>query len=168
MRFQVATPAEIADQRYHSDLDRQTSPKAPTGAKGEFLALANRPAAITVTIAPALDKDGRRAYSTRGPFFVGMVDGRRIIERSPQPFVDAARELLSEGIDPGTVLVMRYAGRTDDALKSTVGAAAKLTVLDTAQGKPVFRPWRPSPAIAGGPPVSGTAGIARLGREASP
>jgi len=83
-----------------------------------------------------------------------MVGDRRIVERSPQPFVDAARVLVDEGIDPSTPIVMRHGGSPHDALRSTVGEAARLTVLDTAQGKPVFRPWRPSPAIAGGPPIS--------------
>jgi hypothetical protein len=74
---------------------------------------------IIVTIAPAFNLDGRRAYSSRGPLFVAMMGGRHIVERSPQPLCDTCRALLSEGVDPKTPVVMRHAGRHDDALRST-------------------------------------------------
>jgi hypothetical protein len=51
--------------------------------------------------------------------------------------------LLAEGIKPDTVLVMRHAGSAADALRSTVGAAAKLTVVDDRGGKPIFAKWSP-------------------------
>src|SRR5262249_48291150 len=101
--------------------------------------------AIVLTIAPALNPDGRRAYCSRGPLFVGMVHGRRVIERSPQPLIDTCRCLLDEGEDPKTPIVMRHGQSSVDALKLTVGVAARLDVQDTKLGKPVFRPWKPPP-----------------------
>jgi hypothetical protein len=65
----------------------------------------------------------------------GAIDGRRIVKRSTPPFCDAARVLLGEGINPDTAFVMRHDGSPYDALRSTVGVAAKLTVKDN-HGKP--------------------------------
>ncbi len=66
-----------------------------------------------------------------------------MVERSTTPFCDAARVLLAEGVDPVTRVVMRHAGSLADALRSTVGTAAGLTVADDTGGKPVFRTWKP-------------------------
>jgi hypothetical protein len=98
---------------------------------------------IVLTVSPSLNGDGRKVYSTRGQLFDGKVDGRTVVKRSTTPFCDAARVLLAEGIKPDTVLVMRHAGSLADALGSTVGAAAGLTVADDNGGKPVFRTWKP-------------------------
>ena len=43
---------------------------------------------------------------------------------SQQPFLDAARLLLAEGIDPKTTLVMRLATTGTESLRSTIGYAA--------------------------------------------
>jgi hypothetical protein len=83
------------------------------------------------------------ATTTRGQLFDGKVDGRWIAKRSTTPFCDAARVLLAEGVRPETVLVMRHEGSPHDALRSTVGAAAGLTVADDNGGKPIFRKWSP-------------------------
>jgi hypothetical protein len=112
---------------------------------------------IVLTVFPSLNGDGRKAYSTRGQLFDGAVDGKCIVKRTVMPLLDAARALLAQGIKPDTVLIMRHEGSTCDALRSTVGAAAKLTV----RGKPVFEKWRPSPydrqeTSAVPPPVSET------------
>ena len=97
-------------------------------------------ATIVLIVSPSLKPDGGKAYSTRGQLFDGRVDGRSVVKRSPTPFCTAARALLAEGIDPATRLIMRHEGSPNDALRSTVGAAAKLTVAD-GTGKPVFAPW---------------------------
>jgi hypothetical protein len=68
---------------------------------------------------------------------------RTIFTRSPTPMLDAARVLLSEGVNPATHLVMRHAGADHDALRSTVGVAAKLAAHDDTHGKPVFRDYQP-------------------------
>jgi hypothetical protein len=57
------------------------------------------------------------------------------------------RVLLKQGIDPNDVVVLRHAGSTNDALRSTIGAAAKLTVEETSHG-PAFRSFRTAPAGA--------------------
>jgi hypothetical protein len=100
-------------------------------------------ATIVLVVSPSLNSDGRKAYSTRGQLFDGRVDGRRIVKRSTTPFCDAARALLAEGVRPETALVMRHEGSPHEALRSTVGVAAKLTVADDNGGKPIFRRWSP-------------------------
>ncbi len=84
------------------------------------------------------------AYSTRGPLFGAMVDGRPIVTRSTTPFCDAARVLLAQEVDPATVLVMRHKGADYNALRSTIGSAAGLTVKDGGDGKPRLAKWRPN------------------------
>jgi hypothetical protein len=66
-----------------------------------------------------------------------------VVRSSATPFVEAARVLLAEGVPPATPLVMRHAGENYDALRSTVGVAAKLTVKDATNGRPAFRSHRP-------------------------
>ena len=111
---------------------------------------------LVLIVSPSLNADGRKAYSARGQLFDGRVDSRSIVKRSTTPFCTAARALLAEGTDPATKLVMRREGSSHDALRSTVGAAAKRTVADST-GKPVFAPWVdlsqtwPSPASIGAP-----------------
>ncbi len=99
---------------------------------------------VILIVSPSLNADGQKAYSTRGPLFDAMVDGRPIATRSTTPFCDAARALLDEGADPTTALVMRHAGANRDALHSMVGTAAGLTVKDRGDGKPHFAKWRPN------------------------
>jgi hypothetical protein len=86
---------------------------------------------------------GPEGLFTRGQLFDGKVDGRSVVKRSTTPFCDAARILLAEGADPVTKIVMRHAGSAADALRSTIGAAAKQTVADDNGGKPIFRQWSP-------------------------
>jgi hypothetical protein len=99
---------------------------------------------VILIVSPSLNADGRKAYSTRGPLFDGEVDGRPIGTRSTTPFCDAARALLAQEADPATVLVMRHKGEDRDALRSTIGTAAGLTVKDRGDGKPHFAKWRPN------------------------
>ena len=98
---------------------------------------------VVLVVSPSLNIDGRKAYSTRGQLFDGKVDGRCFVERSTTPFCDGARVLLVGGVDPATKLVMRHANSPNDALRSTVGVAAALTVADDNGGKPIFRKWSP-------------------------
>ena len=48
---------------------------------------------------------------------------------------------------------MRHAGADCDALRSTVGAAAALTVEDGRDGTPRLRRWKAHPRAAVSPPV---------------
>jgi hypothetical protein len=72
--------------------------------------------------------------------FEARVDGRLVCAKSRTPFMDTARVLLAEGCDPDTTIVMRSAGSDFDCLRSTVGAAAKLTVNEA--GPRIVR-WSP-------------------------
>src|SRR5262245_2758453 len=65
--------------------------------------------------------------------------GRVLVESTRQPFLDSARQLLSEGHPPGAVLAMRYRGEADFAMRGRLGVAARLTVKEeTNDGKPRF------------------------------
>jgi hypothetical protein len=77
----------------------------------------------------------------QGRFTASLTDGSLLIASSRQPFFDGARQLIKLGYDPATVLVMRSVGSDIDCLTATVGAAAKLTVEESAHG-PVFRSHR--------------------------
>jgi hypothetical protein len=96
-----------------------------------------------LVFSPSLNVDGRKPHSTRGQLFDRKLDGRFVVKRSTTPFCDAARALLAEGVRPEAKLVMQHAGSLADALRSTVGAAAKLTVVDDRSGKPIFARWSP-------------------------
>jgi hypothetical protein len=82
--------------------------------------------------------------------FTARLDGRELCV-STKPFLDAARVLMVEGVDPETVLQMRHEGSTTVALRSTVGTAAGLTVLE-GDLRPRFARWqafeRPAMAMA--------------------
>jgi hypothetical protein len=69
-----------------------------------------------------------------------------ILTSSRQPLLDGARELLKRGADPSTTLIMRRSEQGIDALRATVGAAAKLTVEEPPGGcAPQFRVWEAYP-----------------------
>jgi hypothetical protein len=95
-------------------------------------------------------------YGKRGQLFSASVGGRTIVTASVTPFLDAARVLVGEGVDAATRIVMRHEGKDYDALRSTVGAASRLTVWDDSTGKPIFGRWKPRFPLAGAPPVSET------------
>jgi hypothetical protein len=82
-----------------------------------------------------------------GGRFAARLDGRELCA-STKPFLDAARVLMAEGVDPATVLQMRHADSATVAMRSTVGTAAGLTVLEGDLG-PRFAQWR-----AFGQPIS--------------
>ena len=69
--------------------------------------------------------------------FVAHLDGRQLCNATRSPFLMAARQLLSEGIEPYTKIIMRHAGSDTDCLTSTIGKAAKLCVLED-KGPPRF------------------------------
>lgn len=62
------------------------------------------------------------------------------------PLCNAARLLLPT-TNPATPLIMRYAGSDTDALISTVGEAAKLTVQEGEESGPRFIRWKPFPGM---------------------
>jgi hypothetical protein len=96
--------------------------------------------ALVLTISPVATEGEHR----RGEVYDVRVGDRHIV-RSHQPFLDAARVLLSEGANPATVMVMRRAGSPVDSLVGRIGVAAKLTVDEGegGTGTPRFRTWKP-------------------------
>ena len=121
---------------------------------------------ITVVVAPTSRRTGR--YVAR----LGE-RGRVLCKSSTKPFLDAARHLIALGFDPGITLVMRHAGSETECLRSTIGAAATLTVEDTTYG-PQLRPWKSLPTRAvsrriASPPMAATtlaAGVNYSNKEA--
>ena len=83
--------------------------------------------------------------------------------RSRQPFLDSARKLIARGHDPQTMLVMRWAGAKDWALRGSLGAAAKLTV-DEHNG--TFAKWKAYSRSAVPPGSANTARTVPNGRAA--
>jgi hypothetical protein len=92
---------------------------------------ADRPSEVVITVTP----DSR---PSRYQAFVETEQEPLCVSR--QPFLDGARKLLARGHDPETMLVMRWAGAEDWALRGPLGLAAKLTV-DEHNG--VFAKWKP-------------------------
>jgi hypothetical protein len=62
---------------------------------------------------------------------------------STQPFLDTARTLATAGVDPNTPIVMTHNGSEVIALRSTIGAAAAVTVSTSGGGRPIFVKYRP-------------------------
>jgi len=89
---------------------------------------------MVITISPA----------GRGRFRSSL--GSRLLCTSDTPFTCSARVLLREGVDPTMPLEMTREGSDTVDLRSTVGAAARLTVIENAHTGPVLRPYRAFPA----------------------
>jgi hypothetical protein len=78
---------------------------------------------------------------------------------SRQLFTDSARKLMARGHDPQTMLVMRWAGAKDWALRGSLGAAAKLTV-DEHNG--TFAKWKAYSRSAVRPRIAKSARVASV------
>jgi hypothetical protein len=126
---------------------------AENSAQAQDKGVAARPVAGAKRRRPVVDLVGIvvSPVGRRGQFRA-EVAGRIIVESSKQPFLDGARVLISEGYAPDIILEMWHANATAFALRSTVGAAAKLTVQD--DGAPRFRRWKPFLPRQGSLPVS--------------
>jgi hypothetical protein len=96
---------------------------------------------IVLVIAERARRDGK---------YTAYHDGRLIVEGSKQPFLESARLLLAQGLDPGARYVMRRSPDGPDALVSTLGKAAGLMIAE-GELKPRFVPWTPSPFARNGP-----------------
>jgi hypothetical protein len=92
---------------------------------------------LRVILHPAFNCHGARLHGK----FVVTLDGRQLCI-SRQPLLDAARVLLTEGVDPATEIVTRHIGAAFDAMRSTVGAAAKWTVREDDKVGPIFVRWK--------------------------
>lgn len=80
--------------------------------------------------------------------FEARLDGHdRVLCVSRTPFFDAARELIAQGYDPDTTLILRHAGSETDCLRARLKKAASLTVEETVYG-PRVRRWKPISTLA--------------------
>lgn len=103
------------------------------------------PALIVITVTPDARNGRYRAYikGEQEPLCV-----------SRQSFLDSARKLLTRGHDPRTMLVMRWVGAKDWALRGPLRTAAKLTV-DEHNG--TFAKWKPLSRSAVPPKIAKSA-----------
>ena len=99
---------------------------------------------IIVTFAPITSRPG---------YYTARVGGR-LLCRSRQPFLDGARRLLASGYPADTVIAMKRVGSVIEALHSTVGRAAALTVSEEENRPPRFKRWKPRYMGEGSPPVA--------------
>jgi hypothetical protein len=94
---------------------------------------------ITIIVRPHRSPTtGKRIHGK----FEARLNGR-LLCISHQPLLDAARILAGEGADPATRITMRHEAAAYDALRSTVGVAAGLTVRETETDGPRFVRWKP-------------------------
>jgi hypothetical protein len=97
----------------------------------------------TISIAPAI-KGQVTATSSDGHSFV-----------TTTPLLDGARYWLEKGISPDTFITNVWSsGSSHWTLRSTIGAAANLTVEPNTLGKPVFRLYRDRRETGGASPQS--------------
>lgn len=93
------------------------------------------PQAVRIILTPSATRRGYFAVRLRGE--------DQILCISKAPTADAARLLADLGNCPNTALVTQHCDSESDCLLTTIGAAAALTVKETAYG-PRFRRWKAS------------------------
>ena len=98
------------------------------------------------------------ALGWRFEHLAAILDGVRESERLGV-CIDTCH-LLAAGYPATTVIVMRHAGSSVDALRSTIGAAAQLTVSDNRHGTPQLRRWAAPPGDVAAPPIASHEGAA--------
>jgi hypothetical protein len=103
----------------------------PTDNTSVTSTAADRLAGILVTVS-----QDRRP----GRYQARLGEQQELLCVSRQPFLDSARRLLGRGQEPRTLLVMRWTGSKDWALRAPLEVAAKLTV-DEHNG--AFSKWKP-------------------------
>jgi hypothetical protein len=86
----------------------------------------------------------------KASLFEARVDGV-LLCTSRQPFCDAARVLLGQGLPSDTDLILRHEGSPTHCLKAKLGTAAGLTVDESG---PRLRPWKAMPPLEGSPPAA--------------
>src|SRR4051794_32596146 len=81
---------------------------------------------------------------TKRPSVYEAYLGGTLLCTTDQPFFDGARALLKLGYGPEECLTMRHEGSAFPSFKpTTIGAAVKLTIRETAEIGPVAERWRP-------------------------
>ncbi len=91
-------------------------------------------------------RTGLANFGKSGPLYDAIYNGELIVWSSHQPFLDACRVLLADGIT-GPAEMWDHV-RTFPRLRSTVEAAAKLTVSE-GEGSPRFRSYKNGIAAMG-------------------
>ncbi len=86
----------------------------------------------------------RPRYGHPGVFEARLEGQSQILAISHQPFLEAARALLSMTLaDPEIRLVGRHEGETQDCLSAVLIDAARCTVVERAGRLPMVETWRP-------------------------
>ena len=91
---------------------------------------------LHIIISPAY-VNGKRIHGR----FVATLAGRQLCT-SREPLLAASRILLAEGVDPESPIAARHADADFDAMMSTVGAAAGLTVSEGTTRSATFAPYK--------------------------
>jgi len=87
------------------------------------------------------------ATSGNGNFEARLDGADYVLCVSRTPFFDAARELVADGYNPDTDLILRHGDSGMDCLRAKIGAVASLTVEETDYG-PKLRRWKPFSTLA--------------------
>ena len=74
--------------------------------------------------------------------YMASLDGKIIVASTREPLLAGARALLKQGADPNSVVTTRHAGSDHWAMRSTIGAAAALTVVERNSGGIRFGKWQ--------------------------
>jgi hypothetical protein len=69
--------------------------------------------------------------------------GSPLVRSTRTPMLDAARELLAMGEDPGRLLEAYHEGEEQWALRARLGMLAKLGVDESSTRDPLFREYHP-------------------------
>ena len=101
------------------------------------VALAVEKARAVIVVVPALDHRDQRLHGR----FDAMFGARLLAHATRQPLLDGARELLRLGHPATDAVVMQHQGSGVDALRSTIGAAARLSVKERDRGGLLFERW---------------------------
>jgi hypothetical protein len=108
--------------------------KMPENERDEFMT--GHPVTITIEVSPSPGRAGR--------FIAALAPSGRVLGAFSAPLCGAARVLLEERLATDTPLYLRHAGSETIALRSTVGAAAGLTVSEEGStGAPQFTRFKP-------------------------
>lgn len=82
--------------------------------------------------------------------------GNRLLCTTDTPLTSCARILLREGVPPSTVIEIAREGSDRWDMRSTIGRAAALTVIENERVGPVFRPYRAFPSRVASRPSNAT------------
>jgi hypothetical protein len=85
------------------------------------------------------NRTGLKKFGNSGPLYDAFFEGELIVWSSHQPFLDACRVLLADGMS-GPAEMWDHI-RPFPRMRSTIDVAAKLTVSDS-EGAPRFRTYK--------------------------